>query len=97
MPLKHGEVNPLAVFGMRRMEHCPPHFEPVYYNSTGNDKEILDWVWESLDGRFYFGEHYRLEENGKTSLQKVIAFEEHSEASYFCLMQSSIPQRTQYL
>jgi hypothetical protein len=90
MPLKYGEVNPLVVFGLRRMTHMPPHFEPIFFDNKGNDKIITDWVWENLDGRFFYGDHYSTASNGSIVLQKVIAFEEKSEASYFGLMLSTI-------
>lgn len=94
MPLKYGEVNPLVVFGMRRMAHMPPHFEPIYFDTKVIDKVVTDWVWENLDGRFYYGDHYQVASNGSISMQKVIAFEEKSEASYFGLMLSTINQST---
>ncbi len=92
MPLKYGDVNPLVVFGLRRVEHCPPHFEPILFdNVTGVDKPILDWVWENLDGRFFYGDYYSAADaTSKVVLQKVIAFEEKSEASYFGLMLPTI-------
>ena len=91
MPLKYGEVNPLVVFGLRRLNHMPPHFEPIFFDSKVQDKVILDWVWENLDGRFYMGDYYTpAVPSGATSMQKVIAFEEKSEASYFGLMLSTI-------
>lgn len=90
MPLKHGDVNPLVVFGLRRLDHKPPHFEPVYFDTKVNDKVITDWVWENLDGRFFYGDHFLPAANGSITMQKVIAFEEKSEASYFCLVLSTI-------
>jgi hypothetical protein len=90
MPLKYGEVNPLVVFGLRRMNHCPPHFEPICFDAKVNDKVVTDWVWENLDGRFFFGDHYQIADNDAITMQKVIAFEEKSEASYFGLMLSTI-------
>jgi hypothetical protein len=91
MPLKYGEVNPLAVFGLRRVSHLPPHFEPIHFDLKASDKVILDWIWENLDGRFYYGDYY-LPKDGTSNLtmQKVIAFEEKSEASYFGLMLTQI-------
>jgi hypothetical protein len=44
MMLKYGEINPLNVFGLRRVEHCPPHFEQVHFNLHVNDKKITDWI-----------------------------------------------------
>ncbi len=82
--LKHGEVNPLNVFGLRKLDHCPPHFEQVTFNSYVNEKHISDWVYENLSGRFYVG--YR-DIQGNRTLERhcVVAFEQASEASYFSL------------
>lgn len=90
MPLKFGDVNPLTVYGLRRCNHLPPHFEPIYFDAKVVDKVITDWVWEQLDGRFYFGDSYHTTASSSITMQKVIAFEEKSEASYFGLIMSSI-------
>jgi len=83
--LKHGEVNPLNVHGLRRLEHCAPHFEKVFFELKSWDKTILNWIYENLEGRFFLGEHH-VEEDGYLFLQKCAAFERHNEASYFTLM-----------
>jgi hypothetical protein len=80
--LKYGEVNPLSVFGLRAMGHCPPHFEKVTFDAVTTDKKIRDWVYENLTGRFWLGD--LVSENN--SIQKCAAFELKSEASYFALL-----------
>lgn len=82
--LKHGEVNPLNVFGMREMHHCPPHFAVVPFDLATSEKRITDWIYEHLAGRFFFGDHIFSDSEG-TKMQKCAAFEIHSEASYFSL------------
>jgi hypothetical protein len=88
--LKHNEVNPLAVFGLRRVDHCPPHFSPVRFDIKVQEKIITDWIWENLDGRFYFGEYYYEDPNGSFNSQKMAAFEEPGEASYFALILDTV-------
>lgn len=83
--LKHGEINPLNVFGLRRLDHCPPHFERVAFDIKSNEKKISDWIHENLTGRFWFGDVYQDGQSDKTSMCKCAAFEERSEASYFAL------------
>lgn len=95
--LKHGEVNPLNVFGLRELQHCPPHFEKVYFELRTNIKDIKDWVYENLSGRFWFGEQYVEIADGKLSIEKCIAFENHAEASYFSLMLDQINQNDWFL
>lgn len=88
--LKHGEVNPLNVFGLRRLEHCPPHFEQVLFDSHANESHIANWIYENLEGRFYVG--YRDVERDSSSFQRqmMVGFELGGEASYFALQLGSI-------
>mgnify|MGYP006269155891 CR=1 FL=1 len=88
--LKYNEINPLNVFGLRRMAHCPPHFETLVFDIRTTDKTITDWVYENLAGRFYFGDHYYTTETKGVAMSKMIAFEDHSELSYFALFLDSI-------
>jgi hypothetical protein len=88
--LKHNEVNPLAVFGLRKMDHCPPHFTAIKFSLRTNEKTISDWIWENLDGRFYLGDDYSQTESGSISMEKVAAFEQPGEASYFTLILDTI-------
>ncbi len=87
--LKHGEVNPLSVHGLRRTDHCPPHFTQIEFNIYVSEKTITDWVWANLSGRFFFGDMYQ--GSGKAySSNKVAAFELPGEASYFSLVLDTI-------
>lgn len=88
--LKHHEANPLAVFGLRQLEHCPPHFTCVNFDLYVKEKDITDWIWEHLDGRFYLGDNYITENNTPISMKKLAAFEIPGEASYFALTLDTI-------
>ena len=88
--LKHGEVNPLSVFGLRQMEHCPPHFTKVPFDLATTDKNITDWIWENLDGRFYYGDYYSETSSASVGMQKMASFEIPGEASYFALILNTI-------
>ena len=84
--LKHGEINPLNVFGLRQMSHCPPHFERVPFDIRTSEKKISDWIYENLSGRFWLGDVFEDGQSDSVSSRcKCVAFEEHSEASYFAL------------
>ena len=84
--LKHGEVNPLNVFGLRRLDYCPPHFERVAFDSFVSEKHVSDWVYENLLGRFYVGYQDQSQGNKLVVRQMVLGFELPSEASYFGLL-----------
>ena len=88
--LKYNEVNPLAVFGMREVEHCPPHFIKVQFDSRVSEKKITDWVWSNLSGRFWFGDWYYKTDSGSVAFQKCVAFEVPGEASMFALILDTI-------
>ena len=88
--LKLNDINPLSVFGLRQLAHCPPHFSVVRFELYVREKVITDWVWENLEGRFYFGDDYISTKNGQVEIQKMIGFELPGEASYFSLLLSSI-------
>lgn len=91
--LKHNEVNPLSVFGLRRADHCPPHFTKFTFDAHVQDKTITDWIYENLTGRFYYGDDYYMHEtNGKVGMHKCAAFEIAGEASYFALQLDTINQ-----
>jgi hypothetical protein len=87
--LKHNEVNPLTVFGLRRMDHCPPHFIKVHFNTYTQEKVFTDWIYENLTGRFYLGGEY-YKEDGNTEMRKCVAFELPGEASLFSLVVDTI-------
>lgn len=82
MSLKNREVNPLAIFSMRRMNYCPPHFQKFVFHLGTGEKDILDWIYENTEGRFYLA----TEANGN----ECVAFEIHSECTYFALMLQEI-------
>lgn len=84
--IKHGEPNPLNIFGLRRLPHCPPHCEYVEFDSRAPLKDIIDWIYENLEGRFWIGDTYNPTKGGSMTLNKRAAFEKPSEASYFALM-----------
>lgn len=88
--LKHNEVNPLAVFGLRRVEHCPPHFTKIFLDTYVQEKVFTDWIYSHLTGRFFYGDWFQETEAGKSGMTRCIAFEEPGEASYFSLVLDTI-------
>jgi len=100
MSLKYKEVNPLAVFNMRRLDFCPPHFEIVRFDRHVFEKKITDWIYEHTTGRFYLGSNVFKHSDSfywsgpnysrppQPSLQA--GFEIHAEASYFAMFLTEI-------
>ena len=83
--LKHGEVNPLNVFGLRKLAHCPPHFERVNFDCHVTENVVSNWVYENLSGRFYIGYTDVYQSDKTFQRQLSVAFEKPSAASYFSL------------
>lgn len=90
MSLANREINPLEVFGLRRLDHCPPHFSPVTFDLRVNEKAILDWIYTNSNSRFYFGDMYHQNTDGKIGFSKVAAFESPGEASFFALVLDTV-------
>jgi hypothetical protein len=88
--LKYNQVNPLTVFGLRQLEHCPPHFTSVDFDLRSKDKTICDWVWANLTGRFWYGRHYYKDAENNVHQCCRIGFEEPGEASMFALILDTI-------
>jgi hypothetical protein len=86
----NSEANPLAVWGLRRLEHQPVHFTSVDFDIICLEKEITDWIWNNLSGRFWFGDTYTHTAGGSVTVCKRAAFEQGAEASFFGLMLDTI-------
>lgn len=95
--LKHGEVNPLNVFGLRRLSFCPPHFTKVPFANYVDAKIITDWIFENMTGRFCLIDDYQ-ETPGEARIvpNKCAAFEEPGEASMFILMLDTINPKREF-
>lgn len=87
---RNDEPNPLNVHNLRRLSHCPPHFEKVIFKlTTKNEKDITDWIYENLTGRFYIG-YEDLDGGIGYERHVVLGFELTTETSYFSLSLSNI-------
>jgi hypothetical protein len=90
--LRNGEANPLTVHGLRELDHCPPHFIQVPFEARCGRKQITDWIWENLEGRFWFDDLYFTTEGGSIAMTACAAFEIPGEASMFSLMLDQIQE-----
>lgn len=88
--LRNGEANPLTVHGLRELERCPPHFVQVKFELRNSRKQVTDWIWENLEGRFWFGDLFYVSESGTLVMDSCAAFEIPGEASMFSLMLGQI-------
>jgi len=91
--LKYSEPNPLNIHGLRQLEYLPPHFTPVFFDLYVSMRDIENWIWENLSGRFYFGDYHQVAD-GKVHIVKCAGFELPAESSYFSLMLNTFNQST---
>jgi hypothetical protein len=86
--IRFGEPNPLNISNLRRVAtHCPPHFEKVHITNILNEKNVTDWIWENLEGRFFYGNADVISQKSSSGYERVtlVGFEIPSEASMFAL------------
>jgi len=83
--LRDGEANPLTVHGLRELDRCPPHFVQVKFELRISYKQVSDWIWENLEGRFWIGDLYHTTDTGSIAMTACAAFELPGEASMFSL------------
>jgi len=90
--LKYGAPNPLNVHQLRRLSWCPPHFTRVQFEPYVTEKNITDWLYENLEGRFYVGDIDVARTPGGKPIDRnlLVAFELAAEASYFSLVLHTI-------
>jgi hypothetical protein len=90
--LKYNDPNPLSVFGLRRVDHCPPHFTKILFDTYAQEKAFTDWIYSHLSGRFFYGDWFveSATPGGKSAMTRCVAFEEPGEASMFSLIMDTI-------
>jgi len=89
---KQKKINPLNVFGMRRVKFCPPHFESTNVDLTYNmTNSIEQWIDKNTKGRFFldqqviFSPHESHMGRKKVKRTTVISFENSKDLSYFLI------------
>lgn len=85
--MSNRKVNPLNVYGARRVEFCPPYFEETTFEVKGYyaHRTLSDWIFKNLNGRYYVGKTATIEEDGPIKNPVKVAFEVPSELSLFML------------
>jgi hypothetical protein len=84
--VKLKDPNALDVLGIRRVNFCPPHFANITVAKRYNlEQAICDWITESLNGRFFFGNSIILDDDNNVTPVYQIGFESSKELSFFML------------
>lgn len=79
------QINLLTALNLRRVNVLPPHFLPVYFILRGSEKDVVDWIAENLQGRFFVAHRVVISATGQPTILYCAAFEDHSESTYFSL------------
>ena len=90
--LKYNQPNPLNIHGLRELTWCPLHFTRVQFEPYITKKQVTDWLYENLEGRFYVGDIDVPRTPGGKPIDRnlLVAFELPGEASYFSLILANI-------
>ncbi len=92
MPIKHGKPNPLNLLGIRRVQFPARHFHfitlPKY--SPGTVKQVDEWIYNNLNGRYYVGQSLSLDHTNTIVFVTKIGFEQEKEKSFFLLSYSNL-------
>ena len=85
--MKLKEPNPLNVFGVRRLEFMPEHFESVNFPFNYNlETSIIRWIEQNQKSRFYVGKNIDIDsKENRIKTVLTIGFEDPKELSYFML------------
>ena len=65
MSLSRGEINPLSVIGMRRLNFIPKHFGKITIDNATDIKILDQWINYNLNSRYAIKKNLRLDSNNK--------------------------------
>ena len=80
------KVNPFTIFGVRRAQFPPNHFDyaniPLRYNM---EEAVERWIKNNLRGRYYVGKAVIATQESGLEYTVRVGFEDMKELSYFML------------
>jgi len=82
------EYNHLDLLKRRRLDYLPEHFLTGRIQEKDffiNNEKLLSWIKSNLKGRFSLVSVPMISNNEKLKSEYVVAFEIHSELTYFLL------------
>jgi hypothetical protein len=65
MSLSRGEINPLSLLGLRRLEFIPEHFSKIYVSGDVDIKLLDHWINYYLNSRYAFSSTIRVNDDNK--------------------------------
>jgi hypothetical protein len=85
MSLSRGEINPLSVIGMRRLNFIPKHFGKITIDNATDIKILDQWINYNLNSRYAIKKNLRLDSNNKMIESIEIGLEDPKEITMLTL------------
>jgi hypothetical protein len=85
MSLNRGEVNPLSVLGLRKLNFIPDHFSKITVNKTIDTRLIDNWINYNLNSRYAISKNLSLDQNKKMIEVLEIGLEDPKEITMLTL------------
>lgn len=85
MSLSRGEVNPLSVLGLRKLNFIPEHFTRITVNKTIDTKMLEHWINYNLNSRYAITKSLSVDPNKKMTEVLEIGLEDPKEITMLTL------------
>ena len=85
MSLSRGEVNPLSVLGLRKLNFIPEHFTRITVNKTIDTKMLDHWINYNLNSRYAITKSLSVDPNKKMTEVLEIGLEDPKEITMLTL------------
>lgn len=85
MSLSRGEVNPLSVLGLRKLNFIPEHFARVSINKNIDTKLLDNWINYNLNSRYALIKNLAIDQNKKMVEVLEIGIEDPKEITMLTL------------
>lgn len=85
MSLMRGQINPLNVLGVRKLNYIPDHFETMTLSNQYYVDRIESWIYQNLDSRFAIVKSLKLDSNNKLVEVQELGVEDPKELTMLSL------------
>lgn len=86
MGIAKGNINPLNVLGIRKLNFIPEHFAMITVSTDRDLEKIDNWIYDNLNSRYCMKVVQIIDENNKISEILKIGVEEPKELTIFSLL-----------
>lgn len=85
MTIKRGEVNPLGLLGLRKLNFIPDHFAKITVEKRIEIKSVERWIESNLNSRYAIKSKITLNDQNKFVIVLEIGLEDPKEISILSL------------